>query len=112
MYVLPVRSVVGHVLVVPCKLDGKQQWECNLAKQHRNTIAHPSCCRNFNKIVASLTEQLVSLIIDPILLICVDLGRLWDSFFNLRGSLLVSLGTLGVTFGITLEHLGTTLEHL
>ena len=72
MYVFACLFFVGHVLVVCYKLHGEQQWERNLTEHHRDTIAHSSWCTHFNKIVATLIEQLASLIIEPVLWIRVD----------------------------------------
>ena len=51
----------------------RTQWERNLTKHHRNTIAPSSCYTPFNKIIATVTKQLASQIIEPIFLIYVDL---------------------------------------
>ena len=102
MYVLLV--CVGHVFFVSYELYREHQWERNLTKHHRNTIAPSSCYTPLNKIIATVTKQLASQIIEPIFLIYVDLRWLWDLHFRYRGLLLVSLGALGLTFGTTQGH--------
>ena len=95
---------VGHVFFVSYALYREHQWERNLTKHHRNTIAPSSCYTPFNKIIATVTKQLASKIIEPIFLIYVDLRWLRDLHFRYRGLLLVSLGALGLTFGTTKGH--------
>ena len=95
---------VGHVFFVSYELYREHQWERNLTKHHRNTIAPSSCYTPFNKIIATVTKQLASQIIEPIFLIYVDLRWLRDLHFRYRGLLLVSLGALGLTFGTTQGH--------
>ena len=95
---------VGHVFFVSYELYREHQWERNLTKHHRNTIAPSSCYTPFNKIIAAVTKQLASQIIEPIFLIYVDLRWLRDFHFRYRGLLLVSLGALGLTFGTTQGH--------
>ena len=56
------------------------------------------------KIIATVTKQLASQIIEPIFLIYVDLRWLRELHFRYRGLLLVSLGALGLTFGTTQGH--------
>ena len=56
------------------------------------------------KIIATVTKQLASQIIEPIFLIYIDLRWLRDLHFRYRGLLLVSLGALGLTFGTTQGH--------
>ena len=68
------------------------------------TVAPSSCYTPFNKIIATVTKQLASQIIEPIFLIYVDLRWLRDLHFRYRGLLLVSLGALGLTFGTTQGH--------
>ena len=53
--------------------EKEHQWERNLTKHHRNTIAPSSCHTPFNKIIATVTKHLASQIIEPIFLIYVDL---------------------------------------
>ena len=72
-----------------------------MTKHHRNPIARSSCCTHFDKIFATLTKQLASQIIEPVLLICVDSGT---PFLHIWGSLVMPLGTLGITFGSTKGH--------
>ena len=95
---------VGHVFFVSYELYREHQRERNLTKHHRNTIAPSSCYTPFNKIIATVTKQLASQIIEPIFLIYVDLRWLRDLHFRYRGLLLVSLGALGLTFGTTQGH--------
>ena len=64
---------VRHVFFVSYELYREHQWERNLTKHHRNTIAPSSCYTPFNKIIATVTKQLASQIIEPIFLIYVDL---------------------------------------
>ena len=81
-------------------ISGNETWpnitEIPLRPQ---TVTHPS-----KKIIATVTKQLASQIIEPIFLIYVDLGWLRDLHFRYRGLLLVSLGALGLTFGTTQGH--------
>ena len=63
-------------------------------------VTHPSK----SKLIAAVTKQLASQIIEPIFLIYVDLRWLRDLHFRYRGLLLVSLGALGLTFGTTQGH--------
>ena len=95
---------VGHVLFVSYELYREYQWERNLTKHQKNTIAPSSCYTPFNKIIAAVTKQLASQIIEPISLIYVDLRWLRDLHFRYRGLLLVSLGALGLTSWTTQGH--------
>ena len=56
---------VGHVFFVSYELYREHQSERNLTKHHRNTIAPSSCYTPFNKIIATVTKQLASQIIEP-----------------------------------------------
>ena len=55
---------VGHVFFLSYELYREHQWERNLTEHHRNTIAPSSCYTPFNKIIATVTKQLASQIIE------------------------------------------------